>query len=174
MFKKAKFFLAGFVLCAISSYAQELKFAGTADKKFDGNKIVLYNRATGDHDSAVLKDGKFLFTVAFKEPTLYFFYSQLELKTKGGYAPYGIMVTEPGTIKIDADLENFTASKVSGSKENKLYKSFASKSSAAQQKIMDELYRKYGKDFVNNRKPDTSDARYKQLLQDYYKLSDAN
>lgn len=174
MFKKLQYLIAGLLLTGLASYAQEVKFAGTADKKYDGNKIILYNRATGDHDSAILKDGRFVFTVSFKEPTRYMFYSALELKTKGGYSPYGILVTEPGTIKIDADLENFSDSKVSGSKENALYKSFSAESGKAQERVMNTLYSTYGKEFVNNRKPDTADSRYKQMVQDYYKLSDAN
>lgn len=119
--------------------SQQVKFAGTADKKFEGSKIVLYNRATNDHDSAFVKDGKFAFTLSFKEPTIYMFYSEYEMKAKGGYAPYGIMVTEPGTVKIDADIPNFSESKVSGAKENDLYKKFSSESGKAQQKIMDDL-----------------------------------
>lgn len=174
MFRKQKYLIAVLALMSLTSHAQDVKFSGTADKKYDGNKIIIYNRAVNLHDSAVIKDGRFVFTVPFKEPTLYMFYSQLEAKTNGGYSPYGIMVTQPGTIEINADVLNFSDTKVSGSKENDLYKSFAEKSGMAQQKIMDELYQKYGKEFVMNRNPDTSDVRYKQLLQDYEKLSDAN
>lgn len=173
MFIKLNSVLALLLLCRLASYAQEIKFEGISDKKFDGNKIVIYNR-TGLHDSAFIKDGRFSFTLPFKEPGVYMFYSESEMKAKGGYSPYAIMIAEPGTVKIKADVENFSNSKVSGSKENTLYKSFAEKSGKAQEKIMDELYEKYGKDFVNNRHPDTADSRYKQLLQDYYKLSDAN
>lgn len=165
--------MTGLLFTGLATYAQEVKFTGTADKKFDGNKIVLYNRATGDHDSAVLKNGKFVFTVSFKEPTRYFFYSDFQLKTKGGYSPYGILVTEPGTVKIEADVENFSDSKVKGAKENELYNGFASVSSKAQKKIIDDLTQKYGAEFINNRKPDTSDSRYKQLMQEYKELSEA-
>src|SRR5687768_16032281 len=111
---KNTFLIAALLLTTLTTYAQEVKFTGKADKKFDGNKVILYNRATNDHDSAVIKDGKFEFTVSFKEPTRYFFYSQYEQKTKGGYSPYGILVTAPGTIKIDADIESFSNSKVRG------------------------------------------------------------
>ena len=171
MFTKLKFLFTCLLLTCLTSYAQEVKFSGTADKKFDGNKIVLYNRSTGDHDSVVIQDGRFVFIVPFKEPTVYFFYSTLEVKTKGGYAPFGIMVTEPGTIRIKANVESLPDSKISGSKDNELYLSLSAKNNKAQQKIMDDLYKQYGKDFVNNRNPDTTDSRYKQLLQDYYKLS---
>ena len=173
MLRRAKYFIAVLLFVSLASPAQDVKFTGTAHKKFDGNQIVIYNRY-GLHDSAIIKDGRFVFDVPFKEPGLYMFYSQLEMKNKGGYSPYGIMVTEPGTIKINADVENFSDAKVSGSKENDLYKKFSQKGNEAQQKIMDELNGKYGKEFVMNRNPDTSSARYKQLLKDYYELSDSS
>ena len=171
---RAQCLIAVLLLTGLASLAQEVKFSGTADKKYDGNKIVLYNRATGDHDSAVLKDGKFVLTVSFKEPTRYFFYSDYERRTKGGYAPYGILVTEPGLVGIEADMESFFNSRISGAKENALYNSFAEVSNAAQKKIMDDLTLKYGAGLINNRKPDTSDIRYKQLLEDYRQMSEAN
>jgi peroxiredoxin len=173
MFRKLNCLLAALIFTATVTYAQDVTFAGTSDKKFDGNKIIIYNRS-GLYDSAVIKDGRFAFTLPFKEPGLYMFYSQKEMIANGGYSPFGIMVTEPGTIKIDADVENFAGTKVSGSKENELYKSFSEKSGKARQKVMDELNQKYGKEFVMNRNPDTSSARYKQLLQDYQQLSDAS
>jgi len=173
MFNKLSYLFAGLLLTSLVSYAQDIKFDGTADKKFDGDKIVIYN-GTGVHDSAYIKDGKFSFTLPFKGPGTYMFYSETEMKTKGGYSPYAIMVTEPGTIKVAADVESFANTKVSGSKENELYKSFSAESNKAQQKIMDDLYTNYGTEFVNNRKPDTADSRYKQMLQDYYRMSDSN
>lgn len=173
MFTKVKYLITFLLFVSLSSYAQEEKFAGKADKKFDGNKIIIYNRS-GLQDSAIIKDGKFVFSVPFKEPGLFMFFSQLESKNKGGYIPYGILVTEPGTIHINADVENFAASKVSGSKENDLYKSFSEKGGKAQQQIINELNKKYGKEFVMNRNPDTSSAKYKQLMAEYYKLSDAS
>ena len=106
-----KLLIAGLLFANIATNAQQVIFKGKADKKFDGNKVILYNRATNDHDSAVIKNGKFVFSVSFKEPTRYMFYSQYEQKTKGGYAPYGILVTEPGTVKIKADIENFSNTK---------------------------------------------------------------
>jgi peroxiredoxin len=172
MFTKIKSLIALLLFVNLASSAQDVKFEGTADKKFDGNQIIIYNR-NGLHDSAIIKDGRFVFTVPFEEPGLFMFYSQLELKTKGGYSPYGILVTEPGTINLNADVNNFSDTKVSGSKENDLYTSFAEKSGKAQQKMMDVLEQKYGREFVMNRNPDTSGTQYKNLLQDYHKLSDS-
>lgn len=173
MINKVKLVLTVLALTSLTVDAQQVEFSGTADKKFDGNKIVIYNR-NGLHDSTVIKDGRFDFKIPFKEPNVYFFYSDFERKTKGGYTPFSIMATEPRTIKIKANVEDFNKSTITGSKENDLFKSYTSKSSEAQQKMMDQLYEKYGKEFVNNRKPDTSDARYKQLLEDYRKLAEEN
>lgn len=173
MFTKIKYLITFLLLTSLATSAQILKFEGTTNKKFDGNQIIIYNQS-GLHDSAVIKDGRFVFNVPFKEPGLFMFYSQLESKNKGGYIPFGILVTEVGTIHINADAENFAISKVTGSKENDLYKSFADKNGEAQQKIMDELSQKYGKEFLMNRNPDTASAKYKQLIQDYQDLSDAN
>jgi peroxiredoxin len=174
MFKKRILLLTTMLFAVLASFAQEVKFIGTADKKYDGNKIVLYNRATGDHDSAVLKDGRFVITVQFKEPTRYLFYSDFQLKNKGGYSPFGILITEPGSVKIEADIENFSNSKVKGAKENNLFNSFASVSNRAQTQLMNKLTSKYGEKLIYNRNPDTSDARYKQLMQEYTLLSQAN
>ena len=174
MFKKLKYFLVCLMFSAFEATAQEIKFAGTADKKFDGNKVIIYNRSVGVHDSAYIKDGKFSFTLPFKEPTRYMFYSDYEKNTKGGYGPWGILVTEPGTIKIEGDIESFSKSKVSGAKENALYNEYAAKSAQAQKEIIDQLTVKYGKELINNRKPDTSDSKYKQLMQEYNELSAAN
>lgn len=171
MFSKLKFIIVCFLLAfGSASYAQDIKFSGTADKKFDGDKIVIWD-GRGLHDSAYIKDGSFSFTVPYKEPGLYMFYSEAEMKAKHGYIPYAIMVTDPGTVKISADVENFLNSKVTGSKENELYKSLAEKNGKGQQKVMDEIYQKYGKEFVNNRNPDTTDVRFKQMMQDYYRLA---
>src|SRR6185437_9571205 len=152
MFNKLKYLIAGLLFTGLTSHAQQIKFSGTADKKFDGDKIVIYNR-TGLHDSAFIKDGQFSFVIPFKEPGTFMFYSEAEMKAKGGYGPYSILVTGPGTININANVENFSDSKVSGSKENALFKSFITVSNEEQEKIMNGLYKDYGKEFVNNRKP---------------------
>ena len=174
MFQKLNCLVASLMLCSLASFAQDIKFSGKADKKYDGNKIIIYNRAVGVHDSAVINDGKFTLIVPFKEPTQYFFYSDFEKKAKGGYAPYGILVTEAGTVEIDSDIENFANSKVKGAKENDLYRSYAEVSGKAQQKIIDDLITKYGKEFVYSRTPDTSSAKYKELMKEYNEKSEAN
>ena len=173
MFRKVKSLVATILVSGAVCYTQEVKFAGTAEKKYDGNKIILYHRSTGHQDSAVIQDGKFVLTVNFNEPTRYFFYSDYE-RTKGVNVPYSILVTEPGTIKIDADVTSFPNSKVSGAKETELYSSFAAVTSKAQKKIIDDLITKYGAELMSNPTPDTSEVKYKQLNEDFEKMNEAN
>lgn len=172
MLKKVTYLIAGLLLSGSASFAQQIIFSGEADKKYDGSKVVLYTSSY--NDSAFVKDGKFQFTITFKEPTQYLFYSDFELKAKGGYSPYGVLVTEPGTVKMDADLANFMATKVSGAKENDLYKAYNAEEAKARKKIITQLTEKYGAELVNNRRPDTSDSKYKALMKEYHELSAAN
>lgn len=163
---------------ALLTFAQQKKesnvvFIGTADKKYDGNKMVLYNHITDDFDSAFIKDGKFSFTVSFKEPTRYMFYSDYELKNKGGYSPFGILVTGPGTISIETNVEHFPDSKITGSAEQDLYSSFSAVGDKAYQQIVDQLSKKYGADIVNSLNPDTADSRYKPLMKEFDEWSSA-
>lgn len=172
--RKAIFLLAPLLWAGMASFAQQIVFAGTADKKYNGSKVVIYNRSVGLHDSAYVKEGKFTFTLPFKEPSQYLFYSDYEKMAKGGYSPYGILVTEPGTVKIRADMENFAATQVSGAKENDLYRSYTVVGAKAQKKIMDDLTQKYGAELINNRRPDTADPKYKALIKEYQELSTDN
>jgi thiol-disulfide isomerase/thioredoxin len=163
----------GACLGALAVQAQDasgkvIVFSGTAGSQYEGEKVVLYNHVTNDHDSAYVKNGRFVFTVPFKEPSRYMFYSEYERRKKHGYSPFGILVTEPAEITIDADLENFPASKISGSKENDLYNGFGEEVGKIRQKTRDQLTQKYGEAFM--KKPDTSDARYKPMLKYYDSL----
>lgn len=122
--------IAGVCLGALAGKAQDasgkiIVFRGTAGSQYEGEKVVLYNHVTNDHDSAYIKNGRFVITVSFKKPSRYMFYSEFERKKKHGYSPFGILVTEPGETTIDADMENFPASRIRGSKENDLYKGFS-------------------------------------------------
>lgn len=99
----------------------KLHFIGTTDTLYNGKEVVLYNKATGDHDSALVKDGKFSFSLTYKGPGRYMFYSKLELQQKGGYGPFGIVVTGPGTIQMKADMKSFAQTVVLDAPENDLY-----------------------------------------------------
>ncbi len=159
------------MLTAVVTNAQEVNFVGTAPKEYDGNKIVLYNHSTKDVDSAFIKNGQFSIKVKFKEPTVYYFYSAYEAKAQGGYVPFGILISEPGSVNIKANVEDFASSEISGSKENDLLNDFMEKTGREESAIMDQLYKKYSKEMIEDPEPDTTDVHYQEMVADYERLS---
>lgn len=96
-------------------------FSGTTDTAYNGTMLILYNKITGDHDSVAVKNGKFELTLQFKEPTRYMFYSKYEVKKKGGYSPFGVVVSHPGTYHLKADMESFGNTVATDAPQNELY-----------------------------------------------------
>lgn len=171
--KTKKIILASaLTLCAGSIFAQTnntIVFSGKTDTAYNGKMVILYNKITGDHDSTLVANGRFEITVPYKEPSRYMFYSRYEVKKKGGYAPFGIIVTKSGTVQLNADLETFTNSTVPGNKENDLYLSFIKEGAPARQQIIDKLTAKYGADFSKHL--NQKDPLYGEVNQYYNDLN---
>ena len=149
--------------------ANNIVIEGTADAKYNGEYVHIYNNVLKEkHDSTIIANGKFSFTRPFKEPTRYMFYSGFEIRTKHGYSPFGILVDHPSVIHLAADMDNFTNSKITGSAAQDVYDSFNAKSKPLQTAMMDKLYAKYGKAYVDSDKVDTSTQKYKSMIKDYY------
>lgn len=170
MAKRVKILAATLILFATGVQAQQVKFNGTTDRSADGDKIIIYN-GTGLKDSSIVTNGKFSFDVPFKDPGMFRFFNATEAAKKGGYSPFAVLVTRPGTIQLQADVKDFKNTKVTGSEENAIYHRFSEKNGNAQQEVIDQLVKKYGEDLVMSRNPDTSNARYKELVHDYQELS---
>src|SRR5882757_4456910 len=98
------------VIAQTTAEKQLVIFKGITDTAYNGKQLVLYNKTTGDHDSVTVTNGGFEIAVPYKEPTRYMFYSKYELKKKGGYSPYGILISKPGTIHLKADMETLANS----------------------------------------------------------------
>jgi len=148
---------------------------GTADAKYNGEYVHIYNNVLKEkHDSTIIANSKFSFTRPFKEPTRYYFYSSYEMKTKHGYSPFGILIDHPSIIHLAADMDSFTKSKVTGSASQDVYNSYSAKAGAIETDMMNKLYAKYGKSYVDSNNVDTSTAKYKALLKDYYAMSAEN
>lgn len=81
------FGLAAAMFGTAMAQANKVRFVGTTDTIYNGVKVILYNKATKDHDSAYVKKGHFEITVDYKEPTRYMFYSEYELKKKAVMRP---------------------------------------------------------------------------------------
>ncbi|SHN20977.1 TlpA disulfide reductase family protein [Mucilaginibacter sp. OK098] len=149
--------------------ANNIVIEGTADARYNGEYVHIYNNVLKEkHDSTIIANGKFSFTRPFKEPTRYMFYSSFEIRTKHGYSPFGILVDHPSVIHLAADMDNFTNSKITGSAAQDVYDSFNAKSKPLETAMMDKLYSKYGKAYVDSDKVDTSTQKYKSMIKDYY------
>jgi peroxiredoxin len=150
--------------------SQSAIFQGTADAKYNGQKLVIYNHAINLHDSVTVVDGKFELRVPFKEPGRYMFYSAYEMKKKGGYTPYGILVTKPGTVDLKADMETLANSVVENDPENDLYTEFIKDGAPARQQIQDKLNAKFGADVITNLTP--KDPQYAVIYKYYNELNE--
>jgi len=151
---------------------ETIVFKGNTDTIYNGAIIVMYNRAVGVLDSAKITNGSFAFTVPYKEPSRYMFYSKYEAKKKHGYAPYGILVAKPGTVNIKADMETLANSVIKNAPENEMYMEFAKVGNGSRQKIMDMMNEKYGGDFVKTLTK--NDPKYEEVMKYYTELNTAN
>ncbi|MGN8059858.1 peroxiredoxin family protein [Pedobacter sp. 22163] len=147
-------------------------FRGTADTIYNGSTLVLYNKAVAAHDSVQVNHGKFEITVPYKGPARYMFYSKFELKKKGGYSPYGILVSEPGIIQINANMEALSNSVVKNAPENERYMAFTKDGSAGRQGINDKLIAKFGPDVLKNL--NQKNPQYDEIIRYYKELNDEN
>ncbi len=150
--------------------SQSAIFQGTADVKYNGQQLVIYNHAINLHDSVTVVDGKFELRVPFKEPGRYMFYSDYERKKKGGYTPYGILVTKSGTVELKADMETLANSVVKNDSENDLYTEFIKEGAPARQQIQDKLNAKFGADVITNLTP--KDPQYAVIYKYYNELNE--
>ncbi|MDB5210056.1 MAG: AhpC/TSA family protein [Sediminibacterium sp.] len=153
-------------------FSQRVLFKGVTDTIYNGKELVLYNKVTGDHDSAIVVNGKFEISVPYKEPARYMFYSKYELKKKGGYAPFGILISGPGTISIKTDMESFGRSVIENAPENELYQEFVKEGLPARQKISEAMNEKFGADVM--RSLDQKSPRYPEIVKYYDQLNEAN
>ena len=101
---------------AMAQTAHKTIFVGKVDPKYNGTKVFLYNNITGDGDTTVVQDGAWRMEIPFTVATRHMLASEAESIKHGGYAPFGVLVEEPGVVTIEGDLESFYTSKVSGSK----------------------------------------------------------
>ncbi len=98
--------------------SDKVVLVGKVDPKYNGTKVYLYNNITGDNDTTTVNNGAWEIIRPFTVPTRHMLASEAESKKHGGYAPFGVLVDEPGTVTVEGDLESFYTSKVSGSKSH--------------------------------------------------------
>jgi len=167
---KKLFFSSILVTAMAAGSAQNVVINGKTDVKYEGDKIYAYLPSGTFKDSATVHEGKFVFNLPYKDAVCYYFFSRREAEARGGYKPFGIIVAAPGSLAMDANMEDFAATRVTGSAEQTLYEEYTAgnKMREEQKAAMDQMTAKYGQDFVSN--PDKDDPRYKGLVSDYDSL----
>lgn len=164
-----------------TSYAE----SGTDDKiifqgKVTGDtkgydKVYLYNNITDERDSAKIVNGKFTIKRPFHVKTRHMFYTEYARRVKGGYAPFGILIDEPGVVEMKFDIQrsnNLNTAVISNSYAHELYESFLQEYQKTSNKIGDKLIKKYGSKLYEN--PDPNDERYLSFQSDKNRLYDKN
>jgi hypothetical protein len=149
---------------------QYVIFKGTADAAYNGQQLVIYNHAINLHDSVTVVGGKFELSVPFNGPGRYMFYSKYELKKRGGYTPYGILVAKPGAIDFNVAMDTLAKSTVKNDPENSLYIEFIKEGAPARELIQDKLNEKFGADVIA--KLTQKDAQYAEVDKYYNELNE--
>jgi peroxiredoxin len=150
----------------------QILFKGKADTMYNGNMIVLYNKLTGDHDSTRISNGTFELKVPYKGPSRYMFYSKFELKQKGGYSPFGILVAQPSVVNMQVNVVDFAKTTVKNAPETDLYNFFMAQGMPAKQAIQDQLNARFGTEVMKTLSQKT--PLYSQIVKYYDSLNVEN
>ncbi|GEM_PF-2352130 len=145
--------------------------AGSAD--YDGHKIRLYrySQMPGENLNleATVKDGKFEIVAPFTGLGHYIMMSEYESKTKGGYAPYSLVVEEPGTVHIQTNMGSLHESTTSGSKPQNIIEAYEKEQRLLTEPLINTLRDKYGADIFDNPNDHQDDPRLKELNEEYHR-----
>lgn len=127
--------MASLVLAACSGEkTKDVVFQGTVTGPWEGHVVMLYNNLTNEKDSAEIIDGQFVIVRPFTEATRHMFFSTYDTRVKKGYAPFGLLVDEPGLINIELEIaDGFAKAEVSGSKSQELLSNLLEKQNSLNQ-----------------------------------------
>lgn len=127
------------------------KFSG--DTK-GNNKVYIYGNGV-KNDSAVMVDGSFEFKLPFEKPFLPLFYTEYDKNVKRMYAPYQVLVEQPGEIILSGgDITKGMASfKVSGMKSAEDYSELRTQQTAVYKKVNDQVAAKFGPTWYDRKNP---------------------
>lgn len=159
------------VFAQTSATQQRVVFKGSVDTLYNGTVLVLYNKITNDHDSVQVVNGKFELSVPFKEPSRYMFYSKYELKKKGGYTPYGVLISKPGIVPMKTDMETLSNSSIANAPENDLLLEFTKGGIPAKQRTQAKLEQRFGADVMKHF--NQKDPQFQEIYKYYNELNEA-
>jgi thiol-disulfide isomerase/thioredoxin len=132
-------------------------FGETAvEKKTDGKTVTIIGNVIGDTkgynkifyyasgtkvDSAEIVNGQFKLTLPFAALFTQLFYTQYEVKTRGSYRPFPLLIDQPGTItftnmKIE---DGFFGATIEGSETAALYHSYVKQQNDVYKKVNDQV-----------------------------------
>jgi len=152
------------VALAVPAMAQKtVVIKGTVSGDTKGyNKVYIYGTGV-KQDSTEIHDGRFEFSLPFEESILPLMYLQYDLKLKGMYSPFGVLVETPGTVTIsDIDItKGLGSGKVAGIKSAVDYSTLNGLQSEAFKAASVEIEKKWGKPWL-----DRKDPRYEEFQKD--------
>ncbi len=144
---------------------------GVADKAYNGQSVMLVNQSVTQRDTAEIVNGHFQIKMPFKQAADYRFYGYNQATNSNSETHYDVLVAQPGTIAIKADMANLEKSVVTGAPDNDLYQSFLKSDAEITQQIYRKLAEKYGKDYEKHF--ESADPLYKEVMAYYEKLASA-
>lgn len=150
---------------------QEVIFKGNAGStKYDGYVVTLYRYDMADKELRVegkIKDGKFEIKAPYNGPGQYLFQNGYELKAKGGYAPYAILVDKAGTVTINANMEALYKSSTSGSSAQSVKEEFDKTVEKKKKPFRDGLRKKYGAAMVDNPEAHMNSPKFQEFAKEW-------
>lgn len=187
--KKIAFAFAAIVSQAGGLMAQNnVVIRGTVKGDLQGHRQVYVYGPEITSDTAYIENGKFEFTIPYKEGMIPIFYDEYDVQIKKGVSPYMVLVDRPGVINLDGiDIaKGLVTARVSGMKSAEDYLAYSRESEKLTGEKSKELIKKliitrpdayigvfvlgsYGKQLLT---PDEMEGMYK-LLSDRLQKSKA-
>ncbi|GEP98444.1 TlpA disulfide reductase family protein [Chitinophaga cymbidii] len=167
MMIKKQLVLSALTLFVAQAMAQNVVIKGTFSGDTKGaNKVYIYGTGV-KQDSVVMTDGKFEFTLPFEKPFMPLFYTEYDKTVKRMYAPFPVLVEQPGTVILsDGDITKGMGSmKVSGMSSAKDYGELREQQNAVYKDMNAELAKKYGDKWYAPDNPKAADvAKDRELM----------
>jgi thiol-disulfide isomerase/thioredoxin len=120
------------------------------------NKVYCYGDGIPQELSQELKNGFVEFNIPFDKPAYYLFCTQYDIKVKGGYQPFGVLIDQPGAVTIV--MENvetgLNSATITGPTSAVLFKSFSNDKKKIYGQIFESVKKMHGKGWVQANDPD--------------------
>jgi thiol-disulfide isomerase/thioredoxin len=146
---------------------ETLVIEGTVHGDTKGYQTVyIYSNPLSFKDSALIQDGTFRYETEYRHPVRYLLYSGYDVKEKGWYVPMGLLIDQPGEIKVELNIEEgFHQADVSGLPTHAIYEDFQRQCDSLEQEIHEILLQDYDSIFLRNPPEDSPlYSRYEEDL----------